>query len=97
MLNLLSRNLQFSFSDLISVFMMETSSNSSPLLKLVDIILKHHSCLNKREAYSMIWKVRQVNGGKLVGLKQSKFLKIVSDIMKERDDNERKKKNLRAD
>ena len=92
MLNLLSRNLQFSFSDLISVFMMETSSNSSPLLKLVDIILKHHSCLNKREAYSMIWKVRQVNGGKLVGLKQSKFLKIVSDIMKERDDNERKKK-----
>ena len=70
---------------------MEKSSNSLPLSKLADIILKHYSCLNKREAYSIILKVRQVNGGKLVGLKLSKFLKIVSDIMKERAAKDRKK------
>ena len=35
--------------------------------------------------------MRQVNGGKLVGLKLSKFLKIVSDIMKERAAKDRKK------
>ena len=70
---------------------MEKSSNSSPLSKLADIILKHYSFLNKREAYRIIWKVRKVNGGKLVGLKLRKFLKIVSDIMKERAREERQK------
>ena len=60
------------------------NSSSSPLANLADIILKQYRSLKKREAYSIIWKVRQVNGGKLVGLKKSRFLKIVSDIMEER-------------
>ena len=76
---------------------MEKSSNSSPLSKLADVILKHYSCLNRSEAYSIIWKVRKVNGGKLVGLKQSKFLRIVSDLMKEKTDKDEKKTKKEKD
>ena len=50
-------------------------------LQLVNLIRKTYSSLSWREAIGILYEVRRRNGGKLVGLRISKFLLILSRIL----------------
>ena len=68
---------------------MDKSTNTSPLSKLAEIVVKKFKRLNKGQAYNIIINVRQINGGVLVGLSKSKFMEKVEQVVKEREEKNR--------
>ena len=68
---------------------MDKSTNTSPLSKLAEIVVKKYKGLNKGQAYNIIINVRKMNGGVLVGLSKSKFMEKVEQVVKEREEKNR--------
>ena len=68
---------------------MDKSTNTSPLSKLAEIVVKKYKGLNKGQAYNIIINVRKINGGVLVGLSKSKFMEKVEQVVKEREEKNR--------
>ena len=51
-------------------------------LQLVRLIRKKYKCLSWAEAIQCLLEIRKRNGGKLIGLKLSKFMKLLAETIK---------------